>query len=70
MEEEKAKAEQSQPKKVPLPPSSASLTGISFNETQGGLGLKKRRANTSESDNPVIKAFNVGAQDHLHSEIA
>ncbi|XP_058180057.1 uncharacterized protein LOC131298593 [Rhododendron vialii] len=70
IEEEKAKAEQSQPKKVPLPPSSASLTSTSFNETQGGLGSKKRRANTSESDNPVIKAFNVGARDHLHNEIA
>ncbi|KAI8550731.1 hypothetical protein RHMOL_Rhmol06G0130700 [Rhododendron molle] len=70
VEEEKAKVEQSQPKKVPLPLSTASLTGISFSETQGGLGSKKRRANSSESDNPVIKAFNVGARDHLHSEIA
>ncbi|KAG5556909.1 hypothetical protein RHGRI_007221 [Rhododendron griersonianum] len=70
IEEEKAKAEQSQLKKVPLPPSSASLTSTTFIETQGGLGSKTRRAYTSESDNPVIKAFNVGARDHLHSEIA
>lgn len=56
VEEERLTTEQNKRKKVPLPPPSPTKN-------------KCRREDSSQS-NPIIKAFNVGARDQLHSEIA
>ena len=63
-----SREESSQPKKVPLPPSTTSF-GINFSQT---LESKKRRISGSStgSDTALEKAFNIGAREQLHSEIA
>ena len=63
-----SREESSQPKKVPLPPSTTSF-GINFSQT---LESKKRRISGSStgSNTALEKAFNIGAREQLHSEIA
>ncbi|XP_059659219.1 uncharacterized protein LOC132306039 [Cornus florida] len=65
IEEAELRIKNSKPKKVPLPPSSASLGGTT-SLTQEAYVPKKRKA----SGGAIGKAFNNEAREQLHSEIA
>ena len=59
------------PKKVPLPVANVSVSSNSLNSIMHGVfDSKKRKARGSGSLNPIEKAFNIGARDQLHVEIA
>eukprot|EP00268_Persea_americana_P064083 TRINITY_DN8394_c0_g1_i1.p1 TRINITY_DN8394_c0_g1~~TRINITY_DN8394_c0_g1_i1.p1 ORF type:complete len:495 (-),score=69.08 TRINITY_DN8394_c0_g1_i1:901-2232(-) len=59
------------PKKVPLPVANVSVSSNSLNSIMHGwFDSKKRKASGSGSSNPIEKAFNIGARDQLHAEIA
>ena len=64
------RVESYKPSRVPFPPPTNIVGGMTYSQTQGWVDSRKRKASGSGSGSAIEKAFKLGNREHLHSKIA